>query len=39
MTPQEKKEFDYIVKTATKIFIYTGILIACLFTTIYILGL
>lgn len=32
MTPQEKKEFDYIVKTATKVVIFMGLLILVLFT-------
>ena len=32
MTPQEKKEFDYVVKTATKVVIFMGLLILVLFT-------
>lgn len=32
MTPQEKKEFDYVVKTATKVIIFITIIILVSFT-------
>jgi hypothetical protein len=32
MTPEEKKEFDYVMKATTKIVIFMGIIILILFT-------
>jgi hypothetical protein len=32
MTPEEKKEIDYVLKTATKVVIFMGLLILVLFT-------
>ena len=39
MTDQEKKELDYVVKTATKVFIFMIILVLVLFTVIKCLNL
>lgn len=32
MTPQEKKELDYVVKTAVKVFVFIAVLSLVLFT-------
>jgi hypothetical protein len=32
MTPEEKKEFDYVMKATTKVVIFMGLLILVLFT-------